>query len=271
MRKGDFMSEFKVQNYDVEEIQDKIFSIFLEFDRVCKKNNLSYTLEGGSLLGAVLYQDFIPWDDDMDIIMLRKDYEKFCEIVNNELSEKYVFENMYTNKEYPFLFGKIFDKTTIYRAKNLSHLNIEHGVFLDIFVEDKIKPSTKKIHSRLVAAVGTVKYIKLKVEKFRARHILYAPLFLLSNEQLNKLADYLMKYYENKETGYVYPLCQSINVKPPLPMRLMTEFVDGKFHGFDVKIPKCHMWYLHKHYETPMEIPPKEKQYPTHGVEEVRL
>lgn len=265
------MSKWKIQGYDVEEVQDKIFEIFIEFDKICKRHDLKYTLEGGSLLGAVLYKGFIPWDDDMDIIMLRKDYDKFCQIANNELPETYKFMTMEMSDQYPFLFGKIFNVNTIYRAKNTAHLDIPHGIYLDIFVEDNIKLRTKKLHSRLVSAIGTVRYIKLGVEKFQLKHFFYAPLFLLNIHQLTQTANKVMRKYENKETEYIYPLCESISSKPPLPRRMLTEFEKASFNGKEVPIPVCHMWYLHKHYETPMEIPPEASQHPTHGVEKIKL
>lgn len=144
-------------------------------------------------------------------------------------------------------------------------------MFLDIFVEDNIRLKTKKIHSRAVSAIGTVRYIKLGVEKFHIRHILYAPLFLLRVNTLTKLADKVMRIYDNKKTDYIYPLCQSISSKPPLPRRMLTDFEKASFNGYEVLIPTCNMWYLHKHYETPMEIPSESSQHPTHGVIEIKL
>lgn len=265
------MSKWKIQGYDVEDVQKKIFEIFLEFDRICKAHNLTYTLEGGTLLGAVLYRGFIPWDDDMDIVMLRKDYDEFRKVANKELAKPYSFMDMEMSDQYPFMFGKIFNLDTIYKERGTAHLDIPHGVFLDIFVEDNIRLKTKKIHSRAVSAIGTVRYIKLGVEKFHIRHILYAPLFLLRVNTLTKLADKVMRIYDNKKTDYIYPLCQSISSKPPLPRRMLTDFEKASFNGYEVLIPTCNMWYLHKHYETPMEIPSESSQHPTHGVIEIKL
>ncbi len=265
------MSEYFVGEYNIKELQKKIFGIFLEFDRVCKKHNINYTLEGGTLLGAVLHKGFIPWDDDMDIIMLREDYDRFCAIADQELQSPFVFENYDKNENYPFFFGKCYDTSTTFISKDTAHLDVRHNVFLDIFVEDNIKLSSKQLHCRLVGALNTVRCIKLKINKFELRHILYAPLFLLSVKRLMRFADKVMRWYNKEQTEYIYPLCQSISSKPPLPRRLLTELVKGEFEGFEVPIPKSHMWYLHKHYETPMEIPPEEMQHPTHGVLEIKL
>ena len=264
-------TEYQIGGYSVKEVQQRIFEIFLEFDKICKRHHLRYTLEGGTLLGAVLYHDFIPWDDDMDVIMLREDYEAFCKIANQELPQPYLFQNMRMNPEYPYLFGKIYNTETIFKEKKTAHLNIPYGVFLDIFIEDNIHLRQKQLHSRLVSAVGTVKYIKHRVEKMHLRHLLYGPLFLLSISQLNRLADHLMRIHEKEETAYIYPLSESISFKPPLPRRMLNELQPASFHGYDVMIPVCHMWYLHKHYETPMEIPPPEKRYSTHEVIDIKL
>ena len=207
----------------------------------------------------------------MDIIMLREDYDAFCKVANEELSEPFTFMNMDMSDEYPFLFGKIYNTNTVYKDGQTAHLNIPHGVFLDIFVEDNIKLSTKKLHSQIVSAIGTVRYIKLGVVKFSPRHIFYAPLFLLSVRRLAKFANLVMRKYNKTETPYIYPLCESVSTKPPLPRRMLTQLEPCTFNNFEVSIPVCHMWYLHKHYETPMEIPPENKRHPTHGVIEIKL
>ena len=61
----------------LKEHQGVLFEILKEFDRICRKNNIKYVLFAGSALGAVKYQGFVPWDDDLDVAMLRSDYEKF--------------------------------------------------------------------------------------------------------------------------------------------------------------------------------------------------
>ena len=76
---------------DIKIIQDKILSILKEFINICEENNLTYYALGGTLLGAVRHNGFIPWDDDIDIGMPREDYEKFKKIASNVLPENYKF------------------------------------------------------------------------------------------------------------------------------------------------------------------------------------
>ena len=73
----------------MREEQQIMLSILKEFDRICRKNNLSYWLCSGTLLGAVRHKGFIPWDDDIDVAMFREDYERFQRAVIEENNERY--------------------------------------------------------------------------------------------------------------------------------------------------------------------------------------
>ena len=75
----------------LEEHQGALYELLLEFDRVCKKLGISYTLFSGTLLGAVRHKGFIPWDDDLDVAMLREDYEKFLKHCDDILNKEKFF------------------------------------------------------------------------------------------------------------------------------------------------------------------------------------
>ena len=78
------MKEYKICDISLSEIQGYIFEILQELDRICRKYDIKYSLEGGTLLGAAKYGDFVPWDDDLDVVMLRAEYERFIEICKSE-------------------------------------------------------------------------------------------------------------------------------------------------------------------------------------------
>ena len=130
------MSQYKIGNYDLKELQNVMLQMMIEIDRICRKNNIQYILSGGTMLGAVRHHGFIPWDDDMDIAMPRKDYDRFVEIANSELPERFRLECYENTRDYPYNFGKVRDVNTIFKEKFTASLNINHGVYIDVFPMD---------------------------------------------------------------------------------------------------------------------------------------
>lgn len=265
------MKDYTICGYDIKEIQNKMLEILVEVDRVCKQYNIKYVLDSGTLLGAVRHQGFIPWDDDIDIAMLREDYDRFCEVAKTALKEKFVFETMHTCKDFSNIFGKVFDVSTKYVQKNTKHLNMPQGIFLDIFPVDNVDVSSKYRLCRIVASINTVRCIKQKTEKFEKRHILYLPLFLIPIQCLNKLADKFMRVNNKKETEYVCPICQSGTSKPSFRRTMFTNVCLANFEGKKFPIPEEYYDYLLGYYKNPMELPPEESRHPTHGIVEIKL
>ena len=96
--------------------------ILLEVDRVCKKHNITYYLGEGSLLGAIRHNGFIPWDDDIDILMKREDYEKFLQIAPVELGKDYFLQNSFSEKN----FWVFFSKVRLLRKTDFNQLDISN-------------------------------------------------------------------------------------------------------------------------------------------------
>lgn len=129
--KTDNMVELSEQ--DMSELHKVLLEMLSDVIEICNKYNLTYYLCGGSSLGAVRDSDIIPWDDDIDVCMSRRDYEKFVEIVLNEHSDKYWFHSPGLTENYPLLMGKLRKIGTTYRTRD-DFLNDECGVPIDIFI-----------------------------------------------------------------------------------------------------------------------------------------
>ena len=94
----------------ISEVHADLLLILKEFDRICRKNDIKYTLDGGTLLGAFRHNGFIPWDDDADIAMLRKEYKKFLRCAKKELNhDAFVIEEIGNPKTYSYNFKKTID------------------------------------------------------------------------------------------------------------------------------------------------------------------
>ena len=121
--------------------------IIAEFDRVCRKNNLQWYADGGTLLGAARHKGFIPWDDDVDVVMMRKDYERLREIADKEFSSPYVLKTPENEPcRWALPFAKVFNESTTLFEKSTMRL-LKHkckpprhsnGIFIDVFVFDDV-------------------------------------------------------------------------------------------------------------------------------------
>lgn len=112
-----------------------MLDMLIEFDAICKKHNLQYWLDSGTLLGAVRHQGFIPWDDDIDLAMPIEDYNRFLEIAKSELSNEIFLQTSQTDKNFKFDYIKLrSNKASIVELHEKDkHINYHQGVFVDIF------------------------------------------------------------------------------------------------------------------------------------------
>ena len=127
-----FLRENTEDSYGLKLLQDTLTEIVLYIDSFCKEHNIRYFLMGGSALGAVRHGGFIPWDDDLDIFMLREDYEKFVECCKTDLDTgKYYFQQA-DSAEQPHFFSKIRKNGTAYLEEGRKGENIHQGIYIDI-------------------------------------------------------------------------------------------------------------------------------------------
>lgn len=117
---------------ELKELQSKILEIAVYFDNFCKDNNITYYLMGGSALGAIRHQGFIPWDDDYDVFMDYNNYSKFLKIVEEKIDKsKFYFQREDTD-EWPMYFSKIRMNRTTFIEKDLVGRDMHHGIYIDI-------------------------------------------------------------------------------------------------------------------------------------------
>ena len=137
-----FLDEEERCGYRVSKEMKKVWAVELdllaEFDRVCRKHNLRYLATGGTLLGAVRHQGYIPWDDDLDIEMLREDYLKLLKVLPSELPDNYALQTNETDPGYFFTYAKLRDKrSTLSEVNHYDRIFRYKGIYIDIFPLEK--------------------------------------------------------------------------------------------------------------------------------------
>lgn len=120
-------------------LQKILLSILKDIHKICVENGINYFLVGGTALGAVRHKGFIPWDDDIDISMLREDWNKFKEIFKENLGYKYLLESPnYNNHDSKATFGKVYLKDS--ELIEIQHINTPYynGIYIDIFIYENM-------------------------------------------------------------------------------------------------------------------------------------
>ena len=105
-----------------------------EFQRVCKKHDIKYTAFGGTLLGAVRHQGFIPWDDDLDVALTRHEFDKLCSVAEKEFENPYYFQTAISDRRFFLPFARLRNSKTTAIINGQSDRNYNNGIYIDIYV-----------------------------------------------------------------------------------------------------------------------------------------
>ena len=227
-------------NFSLNDLQDRIYKIFVEFDRICRKHDIKYSMEGGTLLGAVKYKDFVPWDDDIDVIMLREEYNRFLKIAPSELPKQYFLQSYKNVPEFPLNYAKICDNDTLIYEYSYSHIaNMNHGVFIDIFPIDNVVTSKLKNQLHVVGLLTSARKTKLKINFGKTKFVKRLIYGIVSKLPMKKLCSWIEKScskYNDRKTEWRYEVCNSNKKFSPLPYEFYEElteleFRDGKYYA----------------------------------------
>ena len=145
--KPEFYKEEVRCGYTVNEKTKRVWAVQLEMldevERICKANGLKYFADSGTLIGAIRHEGYIPWDDDIDLVMLREDYDKFVQIAPKWLKEDLVLQTVYTGKNYLRGHAQIRNSKTCGCNEEDKKAGYNCGIFIDIFPLDGM-PKTEK-------------------------------------------------------------------------------------------------------------------------------
>lgn len=251
---------------EVRKIQLDILSFV---DEVMKKNGISYWLNAGTLLGCVRHKGYIPWDDDIDICMLRNDYERFAELINNENSYYKVLD-MHKTDGYYYLFSKVVDTRTHIIEKDLKEIS-EMGIYIDVFPLDYLPSNNRKRRSiinkvfRLRAIIYYSLLNKNQVKKASiSTKIKYLFSVIYGNKKAMRKANNYCNRINRMNGYYLSDLVASTEKRHFYPASYFDDTILGMFEGKMFPIPKNFHEYLSVVYGDYMKLPPKEKQILTH-------
>jgi len=268
--------------YEIEKLHLVLVELLDYFVSICEKNGLTYVLMYGTALGAYRHKGFIPWDDDLDVGMPRKDYQKFIQVMCNTDNSQYSIQNEINEENWFLTFSKLRKNNTVFIEEYANSIYKNNGIYIDIFPLDYINDYR---NWRSIINLKIVKYVKHTLKFTACKHlyksrenlckyfmdnVICLPIYL--NKRKNVLA-YLNKRcignctIENAKyiAEYDDPSAQSIPYSIYFPTRKL-EF-EGKWYSVPGKIEN----YLTFIYgATYMQLPPVEERR-THQPQKIKF
>lgn len=255
----------------LDEIKSIRLNILLSFHQFCIANNINYSITYGTLIGALRHKGFIPWDDDVDVCMLRKDYEKFEDLFPSQYG-KLVYYTLKRNRKWNRPYGKLFDNSTVEIENNA--INIGIGVSIDVFPIDEVPDKKEnyfvynKIRVFLIDVMMLKSLIWSSQRNFSKNLSVFISKILLYPFPFRGLAKLIDKYgqlYNNRGNERLMHNCDSVDGNYFMNKRLFDEYIDVEFEGYQLRAMRGYDNYLHAIYGDYMQLPSEDKRESHHS------
>lgn len=266
----------KLRELTAEELKQVQMEILDKIHEICVANEIRYSLFAGTLLGAVRHKGFIPWDDDIDIMMPRPDYEKFIQYcIDNKTSFRLICSK--TDNSYGYLFAKAVDDNTVIEEEVANRGGTQIGVFVDIFPMDSFGDTPEEAQKNydkstflreLLVAANWKKYFRNKTRKWYYEPVRFAFFVLSRFYSVDKLIEKIESKYPACEFGtkkYVATLSDSYAKSKQFDdAELFDEFVDMPFEDRTYKVIKNYDEHLKRYFGDYMKLPPEKDRVSHH-------
>lgn len=261
----------------LQKLKDVELEILKAFIDVCKKLDIKYYALGGTMLGAVRHGGFIPWDDDIDVGMLRDDYELFLQKGQKLLPEHLFLQTIYTDPEFIIPFAKIRDSRTTFIETSLKNRKINHGIYIDIFPIDyypdddrqgkRLFKKKKEFNVRFYREYTFSKENQLPPLKKLIKKSISTALMIKypnANKAIKKEDELFKSVPKSKRlTNY----CGVWAKREIVPVEWYGDGCNGVFEGIDITLPTQYDKLLTRIYGNYMEFPPVEDRVAHHYTE----
>ena len=257
----------------IRQIQEESLKIMQLIDRIAQKENLKYSLFYGTLLGAVRHKGFIPWDDDLDIIMFRKDYEKLKEYFINHKEElkPYEFYCPETKDGYPYILGRVVN--TDFKMVSEDGIDLDMGTFVDVYPFDGAGDGSHSFVYKRACFYSTLYGLKNEKQFIRphshikafCKKILSYIAKLYSYDYLREKLYETASLYSFDESDYVSCLSWMNNGITRLYKKTdLEDLIRAPFEDCSFYIPKAYDGILTFFYGDYMQLPPENQRVGHH-------
>ena len=247
MSTNELKDTYNSDGSDLRRLQLRMLDILIEIDRICKKHKIPYWLSSGTLLGAVRHNGFIPWDDDLDIEMLREDYLRLIAILPYELPENLRLQYDATDPAYVYQYAKVRDLNSYIKETCVINQRLKYqGAFVDIFPMEKSSNILSVIAAKLFNRLcfnQAIKHEKITFTYVCCRYVL--------NKVIFPIFRIISKCIRSTNIHHTY----GVNFLTPRCEDDIFPLTTIPFENYRFSAPCCYDKYLEKIYGDYMKIP----------------
>lgn len=250
-------------------LKETQLEILLAFDKACRDLGLSYFLDSGTLLGAARHQGYIPWDDDIDVGMVREDYDMFLAKGQQYLGDRYFLQSKVSDPSAPFLFTKVRKNGTRMTEVSVAHHSMHQGIWIDVFPYDCIRATHSSIRSKMIRREMIYKLYRRRVRskpsfdrprlRSALRILTWRLAQLVDDDFCQRHIDGLRDRRVDTTAGYYTCLAYSVDF-PLLRHSDVFPLTSLKFEGRDFPVINNWRKYLQQVYGNWKVLPPVEQR-----------
>ncbi len=246
----------------IEELRDLQLEILDYVDGFCRRHCINYTLSGGTLLGAVRHGGYIPWDDDIDIQMTRKDYKTFITLWMEESHHPFDLLSLDTRSDYLFPFGKVCDRNSVLYVNGVPTT----GVFIDIFPVDNVSGSFD-----FFTRHGIVKFLYRLIDHYHRNEWISIFSKVFRERMIVSLIDKLSQVQNKANCEHTFEMASGLLCKHPIAAKVFQDYSPITFENKSYMAVSDYESYLTSTFGDYMTPPPPEKRVSHHIAKAYKL